>query len=322
MDIIWLVLIVLLAILALVSISGIILLVNKQRLPPACEFVEAGGVKLHYCRKGSGPPVVLVHGSNGSFIDFRLSVVEELSKDFGTIAFDRPGHGFSQRQTSAQKSCAVHGDLIREAWKNLGVVRPVLVGHSSAGAVLMDIAVRNPQDISGIVLISGVVHSFEGQKVPVMGLYGALKRKYVGTALIWTVFLPIGGLIGRWLLKFTFAPDPVPPQYRRMGIALALRPSALKAEAEDLECLEPTLKAIEGRYPEVRLPMVIVYGAEDRSVPPEGQSVRLHSEVPGSELIRLPETGHLPMFTRPRDVEAAVRRAWELAGTTIGARLK
>jgi pimeloyl-ACP methyl ester carboxylesterase len=118
--------------------------------------------------------------------------------------------------------------------------------------------------------------------------------------------------MGRWLLKFTFAPDPVPKDYRKMGIALALRPSALRAEAEDLECLAPTLQAVEGRYDEVRMPLVLVVGEKDRNVPPEGQCLRLHSEMPGSELVLLRDTGHMPMFTRPEDVVAAVHRTKEL----------
>lgn len=317
MDLIWFILVPLAIILALVLISALVLLLNKQRLPPACEFVEVGGSRLHYCQKGSGKPVVLIHGSNGSFIDFRLSIMDELSKDFRVMAFDRPGHGYSSRQTEVQKSCAVHGDLVREAWKKMGVTKPIVVGHSSAGAVLMDMAVRNPQDLTGLVIISGVVHSYAGQKIPIMGLYRALKRKYLGTALIWTLFLPLGGLIGRWLLKFTFAPDPVPDYYRRMGVALALRPSALRAEAEDLECLEPTLQAIEGRYSEIRLPLVLVVGEKDRNVPPEAQCIKLHSEVPGSELLLLKGTGHMPMFTRPMEVVAAIRRAREIGSRVI-----
>lgn len=309
MDLVWLILVPLALILLMVLISAVVLLVNKKRLPPACEFVDVGGTKLHYCQKGSGPPVILLHGSNGSFVDFRLSIMDELSKDFWVMAFDRPGHGFSQRAPGRQKSCAVHGDLVREAWKKLGAKRPIVVGHSSAGAVLMDMAIRNPQDISGLVVISGVVHSYGGQKVPILGLYRALNKKYLGTALIWTLFLPLGDLIGRWLLKFIFSPNPAPGYYRKMGIALALRPSALRAEAEDLECLEPMLEPIEGRYPEVRVPMVVVVGEKDKIVPPEGQSIRLHSEVPSSELVVLKETGHMPMFTRPGEVVAAIYRA-------------
>ena len=170
------------------------------------------------------------------------------------MAFDRPGHGHSERGHSIEDGRSIHGAIMVEAWKKLGIERPVLVGHSSAGAVLMDIAVRRPEEVGAIVLISGVVHSGGLEEVPVMGLYRTISRKYIGTALLWTLLIPLGGLIGRSLLKFTFAPDPVPKDYKRIGLALALRPKCLQAEGEDLTVLGPTLKAVEGGYGKVKVP--------------------------------------------------------------------
>ncbi|MCU0861098.1 MAG: alpha/beta hydrolase [Methanomassiliicoccales archaeon] len=313
MNLLWLALVPLLVIGVLVLASATVLAINRRRIPPPCGFVETGRGSLHYCEKGQGPPVVMLHGSNGSLQDFRLSVMDSLSDEFRVMALDRPGHGHSPRPEGDHGTCAWHGEAAREAWTKLGMKRPIVVGHSSAAAVVMDLAVRSPQDISAAVLLSGVVHSFEGGDVPVMGLYKLLKRRYLGTFLLWTLFLPFGSLLGGWLLKFTFAPDQVPPEYRRQGIALALRPGPLRAEADDLECLAPTLRAIEDRYSEVRVPLIMLVGAEDRNVPPQGQSVRLRSEVAGSELELLEKTGHMPMFTQPEAVLRAVRRAKELA---------
>jgi len=72
-------------------------------------------------------------------------------------------------------------------------------------------------------------------------------------------------------------------------------------------CLAPSLQALQGSYPEVRLPLVIVVGEEDRNVPKEGQSLRLKKDLPSSRLILLPGTGHMPMFTKPDEVLEAIR---------------
>ena len=61
------------------------------------------------------------------------------------------------------------------------------------------------------------------------------------------------------------------------------------------------------------MPLVILVGAQDRIVPP-ALSDRLHALVPGSELVRVPGAGHMPQFTAPDAVVAAVDRAAELAG--------
>jgi pimeloyl-ACP methyl ester carboxylesterase len=298
----------------LVSISALVLAVNRRRLPPPFSFVEVDGIKIHYREMGTGPPLVLIHGSNGSLQDYSLSVMGALSKEFRVIAFDRPGRGYSGLPTRDHDRCSLHADLIAQAWRELGAERPLVVGHSSAGAVVMDLVVRVPQVVRGAVLISGVVYPPGEREVPVSGLYRLISRRYLGTFLLWTVLLPIGMLVGRFLLKFMFSPDPVPPVYREVGVALALRPASIRVEAEDLACLAPTLKAIEDRYPQVDVPLVILYGLADRVVPPEGQSMRLHREIPSSLAVALPRTGHLPMFTRPEELVRAVEEAYRRSG--------
>ncbi|MEM0449349.1 MAG: alpha/beta hydrolase [Methanomassiliicoccales archaeon] len=289
-------------------LSCLVLALNKRAMPPPCAFVQTKWGKVHYCERGEGAPVIMLHGSNGSLYDYKLSIMDALAKEFRVIAIDRPGHGHTPRIFWGRDTCSWQGELIKEAWKQLGVNRPILVGHSSAAAVVLDLAIRCPQDISGVVLLSGVVHCFEGDQVPVISIFNALNRRLLGTFLIWTLILPVGRLLGQRLLRFTFAPDAAPHQYRQVGLALALRPSSLKAEAEDLKCLIATLSAIETRYSDIKVPLVLVVGEDDRIVPPEGQSLRLHQEVKGSELILLKRTGHMPMFTQPQAVMEAVRK--------------
>jgi pimeloyl-ACP methyl ester carboxylesterase len=296
----------------LVLISYLVLYLNGKKIPPPYHFVESQGIKLHYFEKGTGPPVVFIHGSNGSLQDFKLSIMDRLSQDFRTVAFDRPGRGHSETHVD-EGGRTSHGDLVIEGWKKIGIQRPILVGHSSAGAVLMDVAVNRPDEVTAIVLISGVVHSSGLEKVPVKGLYRTISRKYIGSLLMWTLLIPLGGLIGNWLVKFTFAPDPVPEVYRKLGIALALRPKSLRAEANDLARMGPTLKAVEADYPKTKVPLVIVYGESDQNVPPEEQSIRLNKEVTSSVIISLPNTGHMPMFTKTEEVTEAIRRAWHLS---------
>jgi pimeloyl-ACP methyl ester carboxylesterase len=297
-------------ILFLVVISFLVLYTNRRRIPPPCSFIQVYNTKLHYYEKGAGSPVVLIHGSNGSLQDYKLSVMDDLSKNFRIISFDRPGHGHSDRQPERQVSCAVHGQLIMDAWKKLGAVKPIIVGHSSGGAVVMDIAVRQPESISAVVLIAGVIYSWGNEAAPATRLYKLISHKFIGVPLMWTVLLPFGSLVGRWMLKFTFAPDTVPSDYRKIGIALALRPKNLRAEAEDLSCLQATLEPIESAYPDIKVPLIIVYGEKDSAVPPDGQSLRLHQELPSSVLVSLPETGHLPMFTKTREVIKAIEEAY------------
>ena len=60
--------------------------------PPIGRFIEVGGVELHYVDRGSGDPVVLLHGDGSMIQDFVSSgLIEMASRKYRVISFDRPG---------------------------------------------------------------------------------------------------------------------------------------------------------------------------------------------------------------------------------------
>ena len=71
----------------------------ERRSPPAWRFIEVDGVWLYYVEKGSGQPVVLLHGQGALLQDFTQTLFEPLAKQYRVIAFDRPGYGYSSRRS-------------------------------------------------------------------------------------------------------------------------------------------------------------------------------------------------------------------------------
>lgn len=67
----------------------------EREYPPLGTFVEVGGTRQHVLERGSGPPVVLVHGAFGGLQDFAATIQDELAQRYHTVAWDRPGHGYS-----------------------------------------------------------------------------------------------------------------------------------------------------------------------------------------------------------------------------------
>src|ERR1700728_2403991 len=60
--------------------------------PPAGRFLKVNGVRLHYIERGSGDPVVLLHGNGSMIQDFECSgLVDLVAKNHRVIVFDRPG---------------------------------------------------------------------------------------------------------------------------------------------------------------------------------------------------------------------------------------
>ena len=107
-------------------------------------------------------------------------------------------------------------------------------------------------------------------------------------------------------------PDPPPADYANLAPTLALDEARLVNDGEDRKSAEAGLRALEPRYRDLDIPVVIVVGEQDRVVPPRS-SLELHRLLPRSELVPLAATGHMPQFTRPDAVMAAVDRAAELS---------
>ena len=72
----------------------------ERRNGPRGQFLAVNGVRLHYVERGTGTPLVLLHG-NGSMIDDFLcsGLIDLATEKYRVIAFDRPGFGYSKRQT-------------------------------------------------------------------------------------------------------------------------------------------------------------------------------------------------------------------------------
>src|SRR6185436_7475035 len=112
------------------------------------QTVVVDETSLNYVSAGSGRPVVLIHGNPGSFHDYTLAVVERLSQSYHVLAFDRPGHGYSERHDSVQTTVEVQARIIRDALQKLGIVQPVLVGHSWGGSLVLAAAVTYGGELS------------------------------------------------------------------------------------------------------------------------------------------------------------------------------
>ncbi|MGH2602926.1 MAG: alpha/beta fold hydrolase, partial [Dehalococcoidia bacterium] len=102
--------------------------------------IEVDGVRLHYYRRGSGPPVVLAHGATDNGLCW-TRVAEEMERDYDVIAYDARFHGLSDAPEEA--SGGGGADLLGLV-EQLGLERPALIGHSmGAGSVAAAAAERS-----------------------------------------------------------------------------------------------------------------------------------------------------------------------------------
>ncbi|HCO89675.1 MAG TPA: alpha/beta hydrolase [Alphaproteobacteria bacterium] len=281
--------------------------------PPLGSFVVVDGVRLHYLDSAPGDDerqaIVMVHGASGNLRDFAVSIFDELAQKYRVIAIDRPGHGYSERPSSDSVDAAwvtpeIQARLIHGAMRQIGVEKPVILGHSWGGAVVLAYALAFPADTGGGVVLSGASHPWRS-KPAFHNRWPAIP--VVGDIFVNTLVTPGFKLLSDAAIQRNFAPNSPPPDYaRKIGLPLLARPDNWRANAEDMRNLAGFLAQQKKRYSTIDLPMTIISGDADRSVSPEIHSKRLHEAVPNSRLILLPGVGHAPHHAQSQAVIAAV----------------
>jgi len=285
----------------------------KAPIPPRAktrtqerQSIAVNGVALNYVRAGSGRPVVLIHGNPGSHHDFTLSLFEKLAQSYHTIAFDRPGHGHSERSGTFGTTVEVQAAMIRDALQKLSIEKPLLVGHSWGGSLALAAAVAYGSELSGIVLLAPAAYpsvSIEWWSLlPRMPLLGPLAVK--------TLTPLIGPAVVKGSLRDAYHPQDLHDEYADRVAQLWMHPDRVSAWAYDEATLRASLERLSPRYPELELPVVIVTGDADRVLNPDDHAYPLHKAISHSKLIVLPETGHQLPQTRPDAVMAAIADAW------------
>lgn len=296
----------------------------EREYPPLGRFLTAGGVRLHFIEAGGGdgPPVVLLHGNAVMAEDFVASgVLGRTAERRRVVAFDRPGYGYSERPRDRLWTADAQAAVFAEAFARLGIKRPVVVGHSWGTLVAMALALNHPETVGGLVLVSG--YYFPTGRADV-ALFSPPAIPVIGDVIRYSVGPLVGRLIAPTMIKKMFEPAPVPPSFAEaVPVPMMLRPWQIKASAEDAAAMIPAAAAFKERYDELRhLPISLIVGAEDQIVDVGRQSVRLHRDLPGSDLHVVPGFGHMVHYGAPVLVADAIEAVVTAAARENAAMLR
>lgn len=220
---------------------------------------------LFYAERGSGRPLVLVHGAGGTHRNWGC-MLAPLARVARVIAVSLPGH---DRSAGAPRpSLAAYADDLAAFLDALGLERPVLAGHSMGAGVALELAAARPARVAALALV------------------GAGARLRVAPDLLAGLAADPDAAIDRLVA----AMYPEPAAHLRPGAAAEYRrrPAVLRADLAACDGWD-----IRPRLAGLGLPAVVVAGEADQMTPP-----RLARELQGllgAELVLLPGVGHVPM---------------------------
>ena len=278
----------------------------EARYPPIGQTVEVNGKHIQAYVTGSGPDLVMIHGSSGNMRDLILALEDTLATHFRVIIFDRPGLGYSDRMSHAGDKFIDQAMTLRDAAKKLGAEKPIVLGHSLGGIVSIAWATQAPDDLSALALVSPVVMPFD---TPTSTYYKMNKHPIIGPfvnhfigAFHYEGAIQVG-------LDEVFAPDPPPAGYREgMGVELVLRPKTIQSNARQRNQIHEQIRALEAQYDHVTVPIEILHGALDTTVSPNLHAEGLKNRLNDVNVTIWPDQGHMPHHFKQNDILDAIQR--------------
>jgi pimeloyl-ACP methyl ester carboxylesterase len=279
--------------------------------PPSGEIITVDGVRMHAQIQGSGPDLVLIHGSSGSLRDFSFGLMAELAGSWRVIAVDRPGLGWSDAAPGTE-TISRQAELIRKTAEHFGARTPVVLGQSYGGAVALAWAVEAPDSLSALVTVSTPSHPW----VTGLSTFYKATAHPVGQLLLvplLSAFVPLARLVQE--VDAVFVPQSAPRGYaKHFGPELTLRRKSMRANARQRAQLLHDITVLSQRYSEITIPVEIVHGDADPAVGLSIHAQRFVAEVSSANLTTLKGIGHMPHHSAVAEVIAAAERATNRAG--------
>lgn len=283
----------------------------EQNYPPVGNFVSTtnGEIDLHYIREGKGVPVLLLHGRDGTLQEFTFSILGDVADQYEVVAFDRPGYGYSECENPDRLTTKQQAKIINEALDRLGIEKPIIVGHSYGGAVMLQYLLDYPDQVRGGISLAGVSYMDEA---PTESFYALPRYPVVGPLLTNTLVLPLGSVMAPTIYEQAFDPVEPPEKYVETISSLYLRPKQFTATAHELSHMYDSVNAISDRYQQISTPVTILFGDTDQMLDYRNDGERLHESLPNSKLRVIENGGHKIHFSHPeiilKELEDLVHR--------------
>lgn len=250
-------------------------------------YLSINDLKIYYELHGEGPLLILIAGYTCD-VSFWSTVLDPLSKQFKVLTFDNRGAGRTDTPDTPYSIETMADDTLRLA-KALGFSQYMVLGHSMGGCIAQQIAYKAPHRIVKLIL-ANTSASFSPGIIMNFQFFHDLHALGTPVDLLLRGFMP-------WLYSDAFLSN-------QETVRTILKKS------QDNPCLQSLLgerrqmEAImqfdsRGWCSSIRSPTLILAGEKDLLSPVE-EARYLAKELPNSQLVILPNMGHLPLIEQPQ----------------------
>ncbi len=258
--------------------------------PTTGHYAMIEELRVHYEEAGSGPPIICFHAACQDTLMWR-HVMDGLSDAFRVIAVDAPAHGKTlEPEGGPFQSLTQHAELYEKLIAALGLDRPVIMGCSMGGNLVLEMAARRPDGYRAVVSAEGADYT------PTVAGFFLDMLLLNGTQILEC-----------WAMSMT-GNRTTPDRAREvMWQITRATPTAMRGDLQGYANFDK--RAVVGT---IRCPVLLLRGDGDWLVS-QKRVEETQSHIPGSRIAVLAGTGHYPMIENPYEFNETVR---EFIGTT------
>lgn len=258
--------------------------------------IKVNGVRLHYVEQGSGPEAVIFSHSYLVDSSHFKPQIDALSDRYRCIAFDHRGHGASERPQDGYDMENLYADAV--AFIEAMDCAPVhFVGLSTGGFIGLRLGCRRPDLLRTLTLMDTSAE-----------VEPTLKR------LQYELMMRMVGVIGTrpfapYIMSLFFSKKSRRDPTREAELG-RLRNMMIDNDKDAIIRFGRGIFNREGvleHLAEIKVPTLVIVGEEDKGYPP-ARAQRIADGIPGSELLIIPNAGHISSFDGPDMVNAALEK--------------
>jgi magnesium chelatase accessory protein len=259
-------------------------------------FIAAGGLEWHVQQAGSGPQLLLIHGT-GSASHSWGGLFPLLAEHYDVLALDLPGHAFTSSPPPERLSLVGMAQAVRVLLRELGFVPELCIGHSAGAAILARMSLDGAIKPRALISLSGAL-------LPLRGLSG----KWFSPA---AKLFAKSSLVPRFFARGA-REDPRSVQRMIDGTGSRLSPEGVALYrmllsypghiAAALNMMANwNLAPLASELPRLRPELLLVVFGNDGTVPP-AEADRVRARMPQAQRYDLPGLGHLGHEEAPHTV--------------------
>ena len=259
-------------------------------------------------KQANGRTAVLLHGKNFCAATWEGTIRALTEAGYRVVAPDQIGFCKSSKPTAYQFTFRQLAQNTRDLMAQLGVERPIVIGHSTGGMLAAHYALLYPKEVSQLVMVNPIgLEDWNAKGVPPISIEQWYARELKTTADTIRTYERTTYYVGKWEDRYEPWVQMLAGLNRGPGKEVVAWNSAL---LYDMILTQPVVH----RFPDIAVPTLLMVGQKDVTAigkdlaapevrgglgnyPDLGRTAA--KAIPGATLVEFPELGHAPQMSDP-----------------------